>query len=188
MIIYGGAVTALNSTILERSLALSGKGNASEFTLNSLMMASVQLFGFVMTLVTGAIISPDDGDNYANLGPVYGALLFLAACAWLGTFLVARSAHVAGRSGRSRSPSVVEKLLESVINAYDSTTKAGSSVAEKGGSGEKQRYEKIPMPKGQEVDARWEEQAGTTGSNRSSGEMDPPPRQVEEELEAGGDV
>ena len=119
MIVYGGAVTALNSTVLERSVALSGNGNASEFTLNSLMMASVQLFGFVMTLITGAIIAPDDGDNYENLGPVYGALLFLAACGWVGTCLIAWSVKAPGRSSaRSRRPSAVQMLLEHVAVSF----------------------------------------------------------------------
>ena len=145
MIVYGGAVTALNSTVLERSVALSGKGNASEFTLNSLMMASVQLFGFVMTLITGAIIAPDDGDNYENLGPVYGALLFLAACAWAGTCFVTFSVRAAGRSSaRSRRPSAVQMLLEHVAVSFSEATAPGEAAG-RVGLGKSHDYGKVGM-------------------------------------------
>ena len=149
MILYGGAVTALNSTILERSVALSGSHNVSEFTLNSVMMASVQFFGFIMTLITGRIVAPDDNRNYQDLGPVYGSVFFLASCAWLGTLLITWSAHVRrGTGSQRRRLSGLQSLLSNaeVMCADEIATQAqirvsvgedsaGKHAGQKGSSG-----------------------------------------------------
>jgi MFS family permease len=85
-LLYGFSVTSLNASCLELGQHLS---NGSEFIVNGSMMGSVQLFGIILTAITGAITAPDDqrkGDN----GATVGALIFLIFTQCTATGLIWR--------------------------------------------------------------------------------------------------
>lgn len=129
-LLFGFSVTSLNASCLELGQFLSG---ASEFIVNGSMMASVQLFGIVLTGITGIISAPDDqrkGDTSATVG----ALIFLFFAQCVATALIWGSTKVQGREGqeqgdgesgaRRRRTSSTNKL----VSLIDHEEKSGATV------------------------------------------------------------
>ena len=89
-IVYGFSVTALNASCLEFGAFVS---QGSEFAINGSMMAAVQFFGIIWTMITSAIAAPDD-QRKGDTGATVGALIFLMFAQLLATGLLYSSTKI----------------------------------------------------------------------------------------------
>jgi hypothetical protein len=148
-LLYGFSVTSLNASCLELGQFLSG---ASDFIVNGSMMASVQLFGIVLTAMTGVISAPDN-QRKGDTSAVANALIFLLFSQCVATGLIWGSSKVSGRGGDEqggenggrRRTSSTNKMVSLIDNEEKGATalehewKEGSVFA--GGEEEKETFE-----------------------------------------------
>lgn len=98
---YGFGASGMTATALEHSAAITP--GVSEFVSSSMMMASVQLYGLIFTLIVGAMAAPaeeSEGTKAADR-EVLSAVGFICTCTFVG---VALSGIIIARAACSDGP------------------------------------------------------------------------------------